>query len=82
MRRVSLITLKPHPLSVPCHSKKSTAGESKSIQGELLQNMCWQDLDKYRHSFIYAYAFKIHKCGAESGVGKTSHSPEDSSALN
>lgn len=82
MRRVSPITLKPHPLSVPCHSKKSTAGESKSIQGELLQSVCWQDLDKYRHSFVYAHAFKILKYGAESGVGKTSHSPEDTITLN
>lgn len=68
--------LKPHSLSVPCHSKKLTAGESKSIQGELLQNMHWQYLYKYRHTVMYAYALKIHKSEAASGVGKTSHSPE------
>lgn len=58
------------------------AGESKSIQGELLQNVHWQYLYKYRHAVMYAYALKIHGSEAESGVGKTSHSLEGITTIN
>ena len=76
------LVLKPHSLSVSCHSKKLTAGESKSIQGELLQKVHWQYLYKYKHTVIYPYALKIHKSEAESGVGKTSRSLEGIIAIN
>lgn len=82
MSQPDQLVLKPHSLSVPCHSKTLTAGESKSTQGELLQNVHWQYLYKYRHTVIYAHALKIHKSEAESGVGKTSHSLEGIIAIN
>lgn len=46
------LALKPHSLSAPCHSKKLTVGESKSIQGELLQNARRRRLYRYEHTFI------------------------------
>jgi len=76
------LVLKPHSLPVLCHSKKLTAGESKSIQGELLQSMHRQCLCKYRHTATYADALKSHRSEAESGVGKTSRSLEGITARN
>lgn len=76
------LVLKPHSLSVPCHSKKLTVGESKSIQGELLQNVRRQYLCKHRPTVIGANALKTHKSEAEWGVEKTSHFLEGIIAMN